>query len=209
MKTVSDIVTVTTDSEGPVPGASTLVSGLIVVSTAAVELVALGISPPVSPPPVAPIASVELVPLKITVEVIGTAGAEDDALKEATIDEEIAGTSVTGQTVVVMSTTLVTSIVDTAPGGNEVSAAVSEAAGQLVTVAAHEIIVETDVTLIVNVVKGTPAPTFEVALANGGARPLLVVLVNGGVPVTVGMPVPTVEVVLMIAFGSEIVASFL
>lgn len=203
VRTVSEIVIVTTDSEGPDPGTVTLVSRLVVVPAASGELVALGVSPPLSPPPVAPTSAVELAPPTVRVEVV-TAGSEAVALNEAMTDEEIAGTSVSGHTIVVRSITLVTSIVDTAPTGSEVSAEVSVAAGQSVIVATHEIIVETDVTLIVNVVKPTPA--IEVVLAKGGTGPLVVVLANGARPVPVGTAVPRVEVLLRMATGSEAVA---
>lgn len=70
----------------------------------------------------------------------------------ATREVEALETSDTGQMVVPMVTTSVTRAVDTAPGGRAEMAAVSPAAGQLVTVGAHEITVRTEVCLTVSVV---------------------------------------------------------
>lgn len=135
-------------SVGFCPGVVRLVPELIIeleVPIAFAELVALrGI-------PVEELLALALA-LAVTWEVVVGLCLECDRVKDATIDEEIFETSVTGQTVVVMSTTLVTSIVDTASEGSVLRAAVSEAAGQFVIVAAHEMIVETEVTLTVNVV---------------------------------------------------------
>lgn len=75
----------------------------------------------------------------------------------------------TGHTVVVRSITVVTKIVDTPSGselGREVTTPVPEAAGQLVTVDAHEIMVSIDVADIVSVVKLAPALAV-LTFANG------------------------------------------
>lgn len=171
----------TTDSEGLVP-----------VAVLIFELVA----PPLFPPPGRFVGE--------------EVGADCFEVKEETIDEEIDEALVTGQTVVVRSMTLVTRIVDTAPDGSEVRAAVSLAAGHLVTVGAQEMIVETEVTLTVRVVKPAPAVPFKivVVLANGGKGRVVLVLAAGGSVVIVGM-MPLVVVLLTVPIGTEVVTGFL
>jgi hypothetical protein len=128
--------------------------------------------------------------VSVTVETIGVAvvmvavSVSNEELSDASIDEEMAGASVTGHTVVVKSTTVVIKTVVTPSGsevGSEVNAPVPVVTGQFVTVAAHEIIVAIEVTDTVSVVKLAPLPAV-VVFANGGVvdKAAVVVFVNGG-----------------------------
>ncbi|GAW16271.1 hypothetical protein ANO14919_056940 [Xylariales sp. No.14919] len=97
-----------------------------------------------------------------------------EELRDSRTDEEMAGASVTGHTVVVTPITVVTKTVDTPSGkevGSEVTAPVPEIAGQLVTVGAHETIVSIEVAETVSVVNSTPTAVVEV-FANGGMAEL-------------------------------------
>ena len=98
-----------------------------------------------------------------------SAGIEE--LNEARTDEEMAGTSVTGHTVVVTPMTVVTITVET-PSGKEVGSEVTgpvdpELIGQLVTVGAHEIIVWIEVADTVIVVSSCPGKVAEASPRGG------------------------------------------
>jgi hypothetical protein len=103
----------------------------------------------------------------------------DNELRDANTDEEMAGASVTGHTVVVTSTTVVISTVVTPSGsevGSEIAAPVPEVAGQLVTVDAHEMMVIIEVADTVRVVKLAPTAAI-VVFANGAMMPDDILLV--------------------------------
>lgn len=166
VRTVPEIVIVTTET-----------TGVVVVATASTVLVAV----------VASSTSVveQSSSLSVVVTTVSVAGEE---LNEANTDEETAGASVTGHTVVVRSITVVTKTVDTPSGsevGIDVTAPVPELAGQLVTVAAHEMIVWIEVADIVSVVKPTPTTAVE-AFANG-ATVLVTVALSTRMPVLIAV----------------------
>lgn len=101
----------------------------------------------------------------VTSEVIAPVSAFVKELREATMDEEISGASVTGHTVVVTPICVVMITVDTPSGsevGSEVTAPVPEAVGQFVTVAAHEMLVIIEVMGTVIVVKLAPGAVVVV-----------------------------------------------
>lgn len=136
----------------------------------------------------------------VTAAPVSVGGGE---LNEANTDEETAGTSVIGHTVVVTSITVVTSTVET-PSGSEVgSAPVPERVGQLVTVGAHEMRVSTEVADIVSVVKPVPAAAV-VVFANGGrpVEPADALLV--AVPSFTATPVPVANWIAYVAGDLEI-----
>lgn len=158
------MLTVTTDEAGGGGGGAETVS-VLVAAVISVPAPAVIVEMTVEP---CSVSAVEEASTGTSVDVVPVSVGSKE-LNDANTDEETAGASVTGHTVVVIPTTVVTRTVDTPSGsdvGSKVTASVPETAGQLVTVDAQEMIVLIEVAYIVSVVK--PASAAVVVFANGG-----------------------------------------